>query len=143
MFARLTPEYKKITIDAMERVELPAREVIVKQGDPGDFFYIIETGRFSVFVDEGMFVEISQFSAEFSTVYKIEMSDGDCFGDLALLYNAKRAATVVSTTPSIVYRYVSLRSFGLLNREPDWAETSSRMRWSIPKCRILILLSIS
>lgn len=66
---------------------------VISQGDAGDFFYVVEKGSFDVYIHEsgslqpgpdGMGKKVAQIPA------------GGSFGELALMYNAPRAATVVS-----------------------------------------------
>ena len=58
-------------------------DTIMKQGvDEGDFFYVIESGTFDIYVDNNLVTTRS------------ESSDEAYFGELALLYNTPRAATV-------------------------------------------------
>lgn len=66
---------------------------MIVQGDAGDFFYIVEKGSFDVFVNpsgalqpglDGMGTQVGNIQA------------GGSFGELALMYNAPRAATVIS-----------------------------------------------
>lgn len=64
--------------------ERPCRtgEVIIRQGEEGDNFYVVEAGRFSVSVEgRGEVVQIGP---------------GGSFGELALMYNTQRAATVTA-----------------------------------------------
>lgn len=69
---------------------------MITQGDAGDFFYIVEKGSFEVYVNmsgslqpgpDGMGQKVSTIEA------------GGSFGELALMYNAPRAATVISAEP--------------------------------------------
>ena len=64
--------------------------VIILQflGLQGDYFYIIEIGTFNVIVN-GQVVAI--------------LEEGRSFGELALLYNCPRAATVRATKSCLVY----------------------------------------
>ncbi len=74
--------------DAFEPREYHAGETIIKQGDNGDNFYIIETGTMSVMVD-GKKVK--------------ELSPKESFGELALLFNSPRAASVVCDSDATVF----------------------------------------
>jgi hypothetical protein len=58
---------------------VPGGEVIVRQGDPADRFYVIVSGEVEVFVD-GAPVRVS--------------AAGECFGEMGLMRRAPRSATV-------------------------------------------------
>lgn len=62
-----------------------ADDVIIRQGDSGDFFYVIEDGVFDIVVN----------GEKYETI-----STGASFGELALLYNSPRAATVICSSES-------------------------------------------
>jgi CRP-like cAMP-binding protein len=60
----------------------------VRTGQKGDYFYIIESGVFEVIVNG---------------VAVATLESGKSFGELALLYNTPRAATVYALTNCVVY----------------------------------------
>jgi len=64
----------------------PAGTAIIRQGDAGDKFYLIRRGSVDVVMDQGRPAE--------RTVAR--MSEGDFFGERALLTNEPRNATVVA-----------------------------------------------
>merc|ERR1719161_688194 len=66
---------------------------VIKQGDEGDNFYIVDEGQFDVFVKR----------SEGDAFKVLEYSPGACFGELALMYNAPRAATVTATKAGKVW----------------------------------------
>jgi cAMP-dependent protein kinase regulator len=70
-------------VAAMSRRSVHAGEVVIRQGEPGDYFYLISSGQGVVLVD----------GAEV-----LQLGPGNGFGELALLYNAPRAATVQAET---------------------------------------------
>ena len=58
---------------------------IIKQGDPGDAFYLIALGSVSVWRKKG-----------FKTVKVAELGEDNFFGEMALISNEPRNATVVA-----------------------------------------------
>jgi cAMP-dependent protein kinase regulator len=69
---------------------------VIHQGDVGDYFYVVEEGKFEFYIR--------------NTNTKNELGDkvgevgpGGSFGELALMYNAPRAASVVSTSPGVLW----------------------------------------
>jgi len=88
VFMNLDAENKAQIISEMWRVEFKAGSVAVKQGDLGDCLYIIEAGEFDVFVNERKVASRGK---------------GTMFGELALMYNSPRAATVQATQDSVVW----------------------------------------
>lgn len=63
-----------------------AEEVVITQGADGDYFYIVDSGAYDIWVQRGV-----DTPAERVMVASAGMS----FGELALMYNVPRAATVV------------------------------------------------
>jgi len=90
LFEGLTDEHKNLIIDQMWRTEIKAGTSVIEQGDRGDNLYVVESGSFDVFVKTG------------TTQKKVATrAAGTCFGELALMYNAPRAATVTATVDSV------------------------------------------
>eukprot|EP00933_Yihiella_yeosuensis_P040289 TRINITY_DN34569_c0_g1_i1.p1 TRINITY_DN34569_c0_g1~~TRINITY_DN34569_c0_g1_i1.p1 ORF type:complete len:718 (-),score=206.55 TRINITY_DN34569_c0_g1_i1:85-2238(-) len=88
LLGHLTEESKYAVIDAMFMKEVVSGDTVITQGEEGDNFYIIDDGTFDCFVARG--------NSDPEKV--LEYNAGDCFGELALLYNAPRAATVKATS---------------------------------------------
>ncbi|XP_066992526.1 cGMP-dependent protein kinase, isozyme 2 forms cD4/T1/T3A/T3B isoform X2 [Anabrus simplex] len=66
-------------VDCMYPVEYAAGSLIIKEGDVGSIVYVMEEGR----------VEVSRDGKYLST-----LAPGKVFGELAILYNCKRTATI-------------------------------------------------
>lgn len=66
---------------------------VISQGDAGDYFYVVEKGSFDVFVNSSGAV---QPGLEGNGAQVGNIQAGGSFGELALMYNAPRAATVMS-----------------------------------------------
>ena len=65
--------------------QVPAGTEIIKQGDSGDGLFILETGTVHVTKD-GEFLRTIQASRD---------QDGIVFGELAILYNCSRTASIL------------------------------------------------
>ena len=89
VFENLDATELSLLVKAMEQVSIARSEQIIKQGDAGDFFYVIYKGTVNFIVNE----KIVGSGAE-----------GDSFGELSLLYTTPRAATVKATSACTVYR---------------------------------------
>ena len=91
MFRPLTMPAIEQLADRLETHDVDSGTVIVAQGEPGDRFYVIEHGTARVTGDG---------------VATAELGAGECFGEIALLRNVPRVATVAAVTP------MRLRSLG-------------------------------
>jgi len=83
MFMSLEDHDLRVVIDAMDERVVQPKEFVIKEGDPGDVLYIVETGDLNC-------TKVIDGEEKFLKKYKT----GDVFGELALLYNAPRAATI-------------------------------------------------
>jgi MFS family permease len=100
IFAALAPPTIERLAAHLEPVTADAGRPIVIEGQPGDRFYLIEKGRASVSVGERQIRELGP---------------GDAFGEIALLLDVPRTATVESITPVSLYsleRSVFLTALG-------------------------------
>ncbi|CAK7242958.1 MAG: hypothetical protein STHCBS139747_004462 [Sporothrix thermara] len=98
LFSHLDDEQSAQILGALMEKPIPTKGIkVITQGDSGDFFYVVEKGSFDVYVNssgtlqagpEGLGPKVDTIAA------------GGSFGELALMYNAPRAATVMSAEAS-------------------------------------------
>ncbi|KAK3377834.1 cyclic nucleotide-binding-like protein [Podospora didyma] len=97
LFSHLDEEQSSQILGALVEKPIPTKGIkVITQGDAGDFFYIVEKGSFDVYVNSSGALQPGPDGMG-QNVGKIEA--GGSFGELALMYNAPRAATVISAEP--------------------------------------------
>jgi cAMP-dependent protein kinase regulator len=82
-----------LIVQALEHIQVPQRTTLITAGEPGDYFYVLKTGE----------VEFTN-PARGDGVVLGQAGPGDSFGELALLYDAPRAATVTTLSDCELYR---------------------------------------
>uniref|UniRef100_U5EXY6 cAMP-dependent protein kinase type II regulatory subunit n=1 Tax=Corethrella appendiculata TaxID=1370023 RepID=U5EXY6_9DIPT len=85
LFRSLDKEQMNEVLDAMFEKKVQSKDYIIKQGDDGDNFYVIESGVYKAYVGEDQ-----------KHIHTYDNSGS--FGELALLYNMPRAATIQAET---------------------------------------------
>jgi CRP-like cAMP-binding protein len=89
LFSHLTDADLTDIVDAFFAVSKRDGDVIIEQGGEGDNFYIIDSGLCDIYVAKGSGPSNKVFTAQ----------AGGSFGELALMYNCPRAATVKANGP--------------------------------------------
>jgi cAMP-dependent protein kinase regulator len=98
LFSHLDDEQSSQVLGALVEKPIPAKGIkVITQGDQGDFFYVVEKGTFDVYVNPAGSLQPGPDGLG-TKVATIE--PGGSFGELALMYNAPRAATVMSAEAS-------------------------------------------
>eukprot|EP01084_Bolivina_argentea_P024511 45674_1 len=97
LFAGLDTEQRSLLIDAMFEKKVKKSDEIISQSDPGDYFYVIEKGIYEVWKSPNM----KKPSIDSKKVF--QYNHRGSFGELALMYNAPRAATVTAVTNGVLW----------------------------------------
>lgn len=107
-FRRIPPANIQAIFMRMEPVGFAAGEEIVRQGDPGEYFYIVRDGRCQV-------TRTGKGRPE--GILLAEIGPGDGFGEEALISDNPRNATVTMTVDGTVMR-LAQEDFHALLSEP-------------------------
>ena len=113
-FHRIPPANIQAIFMRMQRVDFKAGEVVIKQGDEGDYFYVIVRGKCLVTRETPLNREGIKLA---------ELAMGDTFGEEALISDAKRNASVSMVTEGTLMR-LSKEDFRTLLNEPmlEWVD---------------------
>mmetsp|Transcript_72893 Transcript_72893/g.156130 ORF Transcript_72893/g.156130 Transcript_72893/m.156130 type:complete len:449 (-) Transcript_72893:55-1401(-) len=106
LFASLENEALGIIVDAMQEKVVDKDTRMINQGDDGDFMYVVESGLMNCL----------KKSADGEDKVVKECRAGDAFGELALLYNCPRAASVVAAEKAVLWQ-LDRESFNHIVRE--------------------------
>lgn len=94
MFNSLDEKSRNIVIQAMDVKSFEPESYVIRQGDDGNELYIVNLGRLECFKT---FQNISEHK------FLCEYTSGGVFGELSLLYNVPRAASIIAKEPSILF----------------------------------------
>lgn len=106
-FLQIPPANIQAMFMRMQEVPVRAGDEVIRQGDDGDYYYIIKSGKAKV-------TRASKTGAELTLA---TLKDGDAFGEEALLSEAKRNATVSMEADGVLMR-LSKDDFNALLKEP-------------------------
>ncbi|KAI9493234.1 camp-dependent protein kinase regulatory subunit [Zychaea mexicana] len=95
LFRNLDEEQYQDVVHAMAEKRVQQDEKVIEQGAVGDYFYVVESGTFDCYIakdnQQGAPVKVTSYEA------------GGSFGELALMYNAPRAATIIATSDAVLW----------------------------------------
>lgn len=94
LFSSYSSEEHLAIVDAFESKEVSADVFVIRQGEPGDLFYVVQSGTLDIFVKgkEGEQTKVGT-----------TLGPGSCFGELALMYNTPRAASIKSSSDCVIW----------------------------------------
>ena len=95
LFAQLPASNIHKIFSSLETVEVKQAEIVVKQGDPGDYYYVITQGR----------CEVTRSAGGDAPGYRLALiGAGDAFGEEALVTGSTRNASVRMLTDGQLVR---------------------------------------
>ncbi len=99
-----------------EEVPMKAGQIIIRQGDKGDYYYVIKQGRCRVVQKPG---------EQQKMVALADLAEGDGFGEQALLSDAPRNATIAALSDGALMR-LAKADFDKLLKEPLLEQVSDK-----------------
>lgn len=113
-FHKIPPANIQAIFMRMQQMNYRAGEIVIKQGDEGDYFYVITSGKCMV---------TRETPLNKDGIKLAELEVGDTFGEEALISDAKRNATVTIVSDGVLMR-LNKEDFKTLLNEPmlDWIE---------------------
>lgn len=96
LFEHCTPKELQLIAQLTDQIDVPAGDVLTREGTPGREFYVIVEGKAKVTLGDK---EVATLGA------------GDFFGEMAIVDQGPRAATVTAETPMRLY---------LVDHQPFW-----------------------
>ncbi|GFR45931.1 hypothetical protein Agub_g7393 [Astrephomene gubernaculifera] len=95
LFTRLDPQIQRKIVSEMYERTVPAGDILIKEGDTGlaaAELYVVKSGKFEVLQKrQGQNVRVNI------------KERGDCFGEISLMYDSPRTATVAATMDAVVW----------------------------------------
>ncbi|EKX46270.1 hypothetical protein GUITHDRAFT_50426, partial [Guillardia theta CCMP2712] len=86
LFGELDLKYQELVAEAFALGRYSKGEVVIQQGDEGNIFYVVQSGKLSILKREG---------GGDVPLFKGTYGPGDSFGELALMHNQPRAASIL------------------------------------------------
>ena len=105
LFAGIDDDVGREVLDALETARVPAGRAVIEQDDPADRLYVVARGTLAV----------TRRGPDGAPVPLATLSDGDTFGEIALLHDVARTSTVTTTTDTTLLS-LSRDRFGKLMR---------------------------
>jgi CRP-like cAMP-binding protein len=93
-FAKLSADRVAAVILKLESQPVKAKEIIVRQGDPGDYYYVVREGRFNVV----------RHDKDGKAQVVNELKPGNVFGEESLISGEARNASVVAMEDGMLMR---------------------------------------
>ncbi len=110
LFAGVSAAALELALQRLNPLPVLAGAVVIREGDPADRFYIIESGRFAV----------DQMDSGTQVARRLRVMGPDAvFGELGLMRNAPRSATVTAETDGRLLVLEGADFLELLNASPD------------------------
>lgn len=105
-FRRIPPANIQAIFTSLEDINVNPGDAVIKQGEPGDYFYIVKSGRCMV---------TRRMPGQDKDIKLAELEAGSSFGEEALISDAERNATIVMLSKGVLSRLSKENFLSLLN----------------------------
>lgn len=129
LFSSLDEKEMELVIMAMVEKVVGPKTRLINQGEDGDFLFVIEEGQLDCFIKQ-------KDTNEEKLVKTCE--PGDAFGELALLYNCTRAASVESRAKCVLWQ-LDRETFNHIVKD---AASKKREKYEAFLCKVPLLGSM-
>lgn len=109
LFQRVPAENFPQICARLQEVPCEAGDVVIRQKDAGDYFYVVDAGRFEV-------SRVPVANAAAPAIRISELGPGDCFGEEALIADEPRNATITALTDGRLMRLAKADFLEWLNK---------------------------
>ncbi|CAM6064679.1 unnamed protein product [Sphagnum tenellum] len=118
IFRDLENDLREEIVDAFQDIRVSPGTEVIKQGDVADNFYIIDVGDFDILATKGKepYVLLRSKGA------------GESFGELAMMYDTTRNATVKSTTNALLWAVDRVTFKAILGEHLTGSSTAQVLR---------------
>jgi len=95
LFSSYAGDEHSAIVDAFESLNVNADTVVIQQGEMGDNFYVIQSGILEIYIrgNQGQQQKVGN-----------SLGPGNAFGELALMYNTPRAATIKTASDCVLWK---------------------------------------
>ena len=94
LFSSYATDEHNAIVDAYESQNVTEGTFVIRQGESGELFYVVQSGTLEIFVKNA--------SGEPQRVGNT-LGPGACFGELALMYNTPRAASIKAASNCVLW----------------------------------------
>jgi len=109
LFSGLAPDELEVISQCMKSITVPAKQLVVEEGEISSNLYIIESGEVEVFIN----------SDSGNKFVLRTMTSGSYFGELAFLENSKRTASVMTSKDSHLFEISGQDFDDILHQYPS------------------------
>ena len=98
LFHHLNESQRSQLVEVFQRIPVETGQWIIRQGDTGDLFYIVDSGTYEVRVSGANPEQDQEEGGNVVHIYESGPGQHPCFGELSLMYGKPRAASIRALT---------------------------------------------